>query len=401
MFIFSKSLIFDYCINICFGIGFGVSITAGTKNATKYFPKKRGLITSLIAVLGGNLGSSFFNLIIRLFVSKGDYQNPNDNNMYRKSTALNYKLFLIIHGSVALTFSIIENTEEEKEITNEKEEIKNTEENKEINNNEINDDDEEINDKEETDKNEINNNNNQIENKNINKSNNFEYKKGLKEIFKHFKIYLILIIYILTVFLQGFTYTVGFNFGTTMSHDDRKKESKNKISPDQMSIIFMLSSLISGAMGPITGLIYDKIHFRSVMIIIDILSCTNGVLINYTVKWGVYYYGISIILNGCLNSSAFSLLLPHVSKIFGFEYAGELYGFIALSTGISNMTSSSIYYIITHFSNKNDKNYFYIFIVGASCSFIAAVLAFFDKEKKFKFNKDEIDEDKLNSIETI
>ena len=168
-----------------------------------------------------------------------------------------------------------------------------------------------------------------------------------------------------------------------------------------MSIIFMLSSLISGAMGPITGLIYDKIHFRAVMIIIDILSCTNGVLINYTVKWGVYYYGISIILNGCLNSSAFSLLLPHVSKIFGFEYAGELYGFIALSTGISNMTSSSIYYIITHFSNKNDKNYFYIFIVGASCSFIAAVLAFFDKEKKFKFNKDEIDEDKLNSIETI
>ena len=430
LFIFSKSLIFDYCINICFGIGFGVSITAGTKNATKYFPKKRGLITSLIAVLGGNLGSSFFNLIIRLFVSKGDYQNPNDNNMYRKSTALNYKLFLIIHGSVALTFSIIaalllvdfdvieknnneldknllgenspiEKTEEEKEITNEKEENKNTEENNEINNNEINDDDEEINDKEETDKNEINNNNNQIENKNNNKSNNLEYKKGLKEIFKHFKIYLILIIYILTVFLQGFTYTVGFNFGTTMSHDDTKKASKNKISPDQMSIIFMLSSLISGAMGPITGLIYDKIHFRSVMIIIDILSCTNGVLINYTVKWGVYYYGISIILNGCLNSSAFSLLLPHVSKIFGFEYAGELYGFIALSTGISNMTSSSIYYIITHFSNKNDKNYFYIFIVGASCSFIAAVLAFFDKEKKFKFNKDEIDEDKLNSIETI
>ena len=405
LFIFSKSLIFDYCINICFGIGFGVSITAGTKNATKYFPKKRGLITSLIAVLGGNLGSSFFNLIIRLFVSKGDYQNPNDNNMYRKSTALNYKLFLIIHGSVALTFSIIaalllvdfdvieknnneldknllgenspiEKTEEEKEITNEKEEIKNTEENKEINNNEINDDDEEINDKEETDKNEINNNNNQIENKNNNKSNNLEYKKSLKEIFKHFKIYLILIIYILTVFLQGFTYTVGFNFGTTMSHDDTKKENKNKISPDQMSIIFMLSSLISGAMGPITGLIYDKIHFRS-------------------------DYGISIILNGCLNSSAFSLLLPHVSKIFGFEYAGELYGFIALSTGISNMTSSSIYYIITHFSNKNDKNYFYIFIVGASCSFIAAVLAFFDKEKKFKFNKDEIDEDKLNSIETI
>ena len=66
------------------------------------------------------------------------------------------------------------------------------------------------------------------------------------------------------------------------------------------------------------------------------------------------------------------------------------------------MTSSSIYYIVTHFSeNKNDKNYFYIFIAGASCCFIAAVLAFFDKEKKFIFHKDEIDEDKINKITNI
>ena len=451
LFIFSKSLIFDYCINIFFGIGFGISITAGTKNATKYFPKKRGLITSLVAVLGGNLGSSFFNLIIKLFVSKGDYPKSDDNNMYQKSTAENYKIFLCIHGGVALSFSIIvalllvnfdvneknniefeqdllgensplEKTEEEKQGINEKEENKNTEKNKnikenkeindnkinddeEINNNEINGDEEEINDKEEADKNDIDNNNNQIENKNSNKLKNLEYKKGLKEIFKHFKIYLIFFIYLLTVFLQGFTYTVGFNFGT-MPHNDDSSKKKSRISPDNMSLIFMLSSLISGVMGPITGLIYDKIHFRAVMIIIDILSCANGVLINYTVKWGVYFYGISIILNGYLNSSAFSLLLPHVSKVFGFEYAGELYGFVSLSTGISNMTSSSIYYIVSHFSDKkNDKNYFYIFIAGASCCFIAAVLAFFDKEKKFKFNKDvnenENDEDKINNIETV
>ncbi len=49
-----------------------------------------------------------------------------------------------------------------------------------------------------------------------------------------------------------------------MSHNvDSNKESKNEISPDNMPIIFMLSSLISDAMGPLNPLIYDKIHFRS------------------------------------------------------------------------------------------------------------------------------------------
>ena len=78
------------------------------------------------------------------------------------------------------------------------------------------------------------------------------------------------------------------------------------------------------------------------MIIIDILSYINGILINYTVKWGVYFYAVSIILNSCLNSGSLSLIFPHVSKIFGFEYAGELYGFVVLSTGINSYHSSSI-----------------------------------------------------------
>lgn len=41
LFIFSKSLIFDFFINSFFGIGFGVSMIPGLKNVTKYFPKKR------------------------------------------------------------------------------------------------------------------------------------------------------------------------------------------------------------------------------------------------------------------------------------------------------------------------------------------------------------------------
>ena len=74
----SKSLIFDFFINSFFGIGFGVSMIPGLKNVTKYFPKKR-VINLLVSAILGNLGSSFFNLIIKLLIS---YQTSNDNNMY-------------------------------------------------------------------------------------------------------------------------------------------------------------------------------------------------------------------------------------------------------------------------------------------------------------------------------
>jgi nitrate/nitrite transporter NarK len=82
-------------------------MTASVKNACKYFPNKRGLINSIAGGFGGNLGSSTFNLIIKLFVSKGDYPRADDNNMYVKSTAENYKLFFYIHAFVAFFFGLL------------------------------------------------------------------------------------------------------------------------------------------------------------------------------------------------------------------------------------------------------------------------------------------------------
>ena len=407
LFTISQYLILDFFTNIFFGVGFGVSMTAALKNATKYFPKKRGLINAIVGALGGNLGSSFFNLIIKYFVSKGDFPNSEDNNMYKKTTAENYKTFFYIHGIMSLGFAIISslllvtfkekvelNVENKDNLLTENDEEKGEKEVKEQNQEEKEENDEgkEDNKEEKEDNNEVKNNNKE----NNNSLNYLDYRKGLKQVFKFHQIYIVLLIYLFTSFLQGFILTVGFNYGT-MSHSEvTESEDTNKISPDEMSIIFMLSSLISSIMGSLFGLIYDKITFKYTMIIIDIISCINGILISFTVKWGVYYYAISIILNGCLNSGAFSMIFPHMSKIFGFNYAGELYGFVVLSTGINGIISSSIYYIISHFcTNENDINYFIIFNVGAVCNFIAAILAYFDNGKKFEFQKYDILENKL------
>ena len=366
LFTISENLIFDFLINIFFGIGFAISMTASVKNACKYFPKKRGLINAIAGGFGGNLGSSTFNLIIKLFVSKGDYPRANDNNMYIKSTAENFKIFFYMHAGISLGFGILsslllfpyENAISKggqtfSEMIEQKNNIDRLPEN-------INE--------------EINKTKDEIK-----KSN---YKEDLKLILSHNRIYYLLAIFLCTSFLQGFILTVGFNFGT-MEHG---KSNNKKIGGDEMSIIFMLMSLISCFIGPIFGTIYDKLGFKKTMIILNIISVFNGSLIFLTVRLGVIFYGISIILNGCLNSGAFSMIFPYVSKIFGFNYAGELYGIVVLSVGISSIMSSSIYYIISKvIKTENDISYLLIFIVGIIMNIISIVMTFHEKEEAFSF----------------
>ena len=364
-FILSRSLIADFFINIFFGIGFGISMMAAVKNASKYFPERRGLINAIAGGFGGNLGSSSFNLVIKYFVSKGDYPNANDNYMYNETTASNYKIFFGIHACVVFSFGLVASLLL-MPYENAKNEIKD-EKNTDIDNEYKN----------------IENENNEVNNNGKNKNNN--YKANLKIILKNMRIYYILLIFLFTSFLQGFILTVGFNFGT-MNHDN----ISNIISADQMSIIFMLMSLISCFIGPIFGMIYDKLGFKITIILINIISMINGLLIFQTVRWSVIFYGFSIILNGCINSGAFSLIFPYVSKIFGFAYAGELYGIVVLSTGISSIISSSTFYIIDKVVNsQNDKTYLIIFIVGVILNAIAGILTYNEKNEAFNINNDE------------
>ena len=80
------------------------------------------------------------------------------------------------------------------------------------------------------------------------------------------------------------------------------------------------------------------------------------------------------------------MIFPYVSKIYGFNYAGELYGFVVLSTGISSMISASIYYTISHFSDNDDKTYLIIFLTGCVLNALAIVLAIFENNNPFSFD---------------
>ena len=376
LYVISTNLILGFFINIFFGIGFAISMTAAVKNACKYFPQKRGLINALAGGFGGNLGSSTFNLIIKKFVSKGDYPRADDNNMYIMSTAENYKIFFYIHASVAFGCGLLSCVflmpYEDNFNKNSKKFSPMVEQGK--------------SDNENLTENESSNNLDTNLNINYESSKTTNYKDDLTTILKHYRIYYLLSIFLFTSFLQGFILTVGFNFGT-MKHGDDSTDIK-KIGGDEMSIIFMLMSLTSCFIGPVFGAIYDKFGFKKTMIILNLISVLNGSLIFFTVRLGVIFYGFSIILNGALNSGAFSMIFPYVSKIFGFKYAGELYGIVVLSVGISSIMSSSIYYLISKvIKTENDLSYLFIFIVGIVLNFVAIILTYYEKETPFGFYK--------------
>ena len=92
------------------------------------------------------------------------------------------------------------------------------------------------------------------------------------------------------------------------------------------------------------------------------------------------------------------MIFPYVSKIYGFNYAGELYGFVVLSTGISSMISASIYYIISHFSDNSDGTYLIIFLIGCILNVLAIILALFESNEPFSFDIINKNDNKENNL---
>ena len=175
----------------------------------------------------------------------------------------------------------------------------------------------------------------------------------------------IVILLIVAVLLM----TVGFAYGTKVI----ELESYSK-----MGIIFTIMSLTGCIAGPIWGFIHDKLHFQKTVMLVNLLSMLNSAFI-YFAKDSIYLYGILIILNGNLNTGSFAMIFPHVSKVFGFKYAGEMYAIVVLSTGISSLVASILLWSVY----GNISSCFSIFFVGSAFNVIGFILCFFENDNKF------------------
>ncbi len=337
--IISSNIYLDFAITILYGFGFGISMTAAVGNACKYYPNIRGLITAICGGIGGNIGSALCNYMNSIY--------GEDCDKYLK-----FHIIFILSGSfLAVIFITVYKEEKKQNAINTN---SNNLESENENNNENVDKENEL-----TNSNEETNNENKKENKEI----------PLTVILKHSRVYYILLLFFCCCFVQGFIMTVGFEFGVNVVKD---------INHSKMGIIFTIMSLTGCVAGPIWGHIHDKLQFQKTLMLVNIVSMINSGLIIFTKKHFVAY-AFSIVINGNLNTGAFAMIFPHVSRVFGFKYAGDLYAVVVFSTGISTLIGSVILYIIY----TDLSSCIVMFFIGAVLNFIGFVLCFFEKEDVF------------------
>ena len=349
----SKNFALDFFFIIFYGIGFGISMTSAVGNACRYFPKNRGLINAICGGIGGNLGSALCNFMIGIYTNNQQYK---DERVRHYHYLVFHIIYMIVGTILAVGFiTTFKESAMDHPLTNESD----SKTERLTNSLEV----------EET----INDNSDipittQIDNIG-------EQQAELKVILKHWRIYFISLIFFCTFFVQDFINTVGFAFGTNIVEyvEITKKPSK-------MSIIFKIMNVICCITAPIWGFIYDKLEFQKTLMLVNCLSMLNSFLIKFT-SHTIITYAFSIIFNGSLFTGSFIMIYPHVSKVFGFKYAGEMYGIVVLSTGISRLIAS----LLLHFFGirENYNSYFNVLYIGSGLNLIGILLAFYETDEKF------------------
>ena len=325
-------------------------MTSAVGNACRYFPKNQGLINGICIGTGGNLGTALCNFMIGIYTNNQQYKIDRVRHFH-------YLVFHIIYMIVGTILAVgfittFKESAMDHPLTNESD----SKTERLTNSLEV----------EETNK----------DNSDIPTATQIatigEQQAELEVILKHWRIYFILLIFFCTCFVQGFIMTVGFAFGK----DYVEKEEKST----KMSIVFTIMNLTGCIAGPIWGFIHDKLEFQKTLMLVNCLSMLNSFLIKFTWK-DTITYAFSIIFNGNLNTGSFTMIYPHVSRVFGFKYAGEMYGIVVLSTGISSLIASLLLYF---FGIRYDyKSCYNVFYIGSGLNLIGILLAFFETDEKF------------------
>jgi MFS family permease len=356
---FSENILMDYLMFIFYGIGIGLSQRISIHNCVKYFPNKKGLISSLFSTFCG-IGIIILNFYVENFIINPQHLNPTieNNTFYSKEINDNFKLYLKfqIYSYLILTilcFFLIVPFEEN-------------------DNNNNNDNEEKLI--------EINNNNNDDD------VNYIQMEKEEKE--ENYNINEIKLAYKSNRFLKLLFIFLTTNFFLSLIENSFRpiaifKKIDTKTQQNIISIIFILICILT----IIFGILSDKFSFKILMNIINIIILFSCFFYNFC--------GISniIFIFWCLsisfgNSGLYSIFYPHLMKIFGVKYYLELSGIFNLIDSFCSPFVSIFIYFMEIFFEKN-RNFCY-FIVYFFCGILEIFNVFItcrESECEFEYKK--------------
>ena len=334
-----RNLWIFYTISIFIGIGNGLSAGVPIKNACKYYPKKKGIINSIIICLGG-LVSSLYSFIGEKIINpnKAGIINKETNPFYPEEVAdkaNNYFLFAMIAFPIIIIFSLFLFYIY------------------------------------------IPNNNALIE-KNMKENDKIT---NTKEIMKTYRFWRNIIIVGLMPFWAYFLNSTYRAYAPMIG-----------VNKDLVSYLSTIISGLSSLTGLISALIFDKFGFQIIIKIMSaiciFLSVYNIIFINNSV-----FYFIGLLINTTVSRvGMMSVINPHIMQVFEFRNYLIIGGFARLFNQ-SNAFFSALTSVLISLKYKTGEElktpYRIVASVGAVFAIIGFILSFQENDSKFRFKDTE------------
>ena len=347
LYYYQRNLWVFYAISIFIGIGNGLSAGVPIKNACRYYPKKKGIINSIIICLGG-LISSLYSFIGEKIINpdKEGIINKETNPFYPEKVANNsnnYFLFSMIVFPILNLISIFLFYKFSGGVTEK--------------------------------------NNNMIEKKEEN-----EKITNTKEIIKSYRFWRNIMIVGLMPFLAYFLNSTYRAYAPMIG-----------INKDLVSYLSMIINGLSSLTGLIWAFIFDKYGFQIIIKIMSIICIIESIyFIIFIDNWILYFIGL-IINTSISRIGMMSVINPHIMNVFGFKNYLIIGGFTRLFNQLNSFFSAltSVLISLKYKTGKELKiPYIIVSSVGLIFACIGFILSFQENDEKFKFKiKDEYMED--------
>ena len=342
MYYFQRNLWLFYTISVFVGIGNGISAGVPIKNACLFYPKKKGIINSIIVCLGG-LVSSLYVFIGEKIINpdKETIIDKNTNPFYRLEVAEKSKNFFIfgiilIPITTILSLFLFYKYEKPKEGENLSE----------------------------------------SQNEKMLKQNN-QKETNTKEILLTWRFWRNIIIICLMPFW------IFFLNATYRAYSPMIGVNKNLI-PRLPTIITALSSIT----GIIWAFIFDKFGFQIIIKIMSIIC----ILLSFYFSLFIYnqkLYVIGLILSTLISRvGMMSIINPHIMQIYEFRNYLIIGGFARLFNQLSFFIAglTSVFLSLNYKTgNKLKTPYRIVASFGIAFSFIGFILSFFENDEKYIF----------------
>ena len=379
---FQQNLWYFYSLTLLLGIGSGLSTQILIKNSCYYYPKRKGLISALVASIGGLFGSGYSFLGEKVInPNREQIIHPKFQPYYEKRIAERSKLFflfamILIPISTSISIFLLYKYNPNSISTEIDEKIVENENNIQgpLIPNTI----------------EGENPNNQNQDKdNPNPKVPDSISKTIKKALKKWRFWR-------NILLVGLIpFTIWF-----ISSTSRPYSSLLGVDGKVIGVLAGSMNILGCITNPIWAFSVDKLGFKPIMITIS--SSTIALSIYFFVFMNnKLFYVIGLFLSCVLRGGFISSLVPHFMQIFGLKYFLTLGGLGRLFTQVFSFGAASVSIIISIFYSKQEElvlPYRIVMLCGASCSIFGLILSFFENDDKFKFEDEENeDKEKINN----